>query len=86
LSEKVLGACIEVHRWLGPGLLESVYEECLCRELAVRRIGFERQRAVPIEYKGVQLACGYRIDLIVEEQLLIELKCVADLLGATISL
>jgi GxxExxY protein len=80
LSQRVLGACIEVHRWLGPGLLESAYEECLCCELRLLGIGFERQRTLPIEYKGVRLECGYRIDLVVEGQLLVELKCVAELM------
>jgi GxxExxY protein len=79
VSERVLGACIEVHRCLGPGLLESVYEACVCREMVVRGIAFERQRALPIEYKGVQLECGYRMDLVIERQLLVELKCVAEL-------
>lgn len=80
LSERVLGACIEVHRWLGPGLLESVYEACLCHELGLRRVAFERQRSLPVEYKGVQLECEYRLDLVIEKQLLVELKCVAELL------
>ena len=60
-SEIVIGACIEVHRHLGPGLLESVYEECLCYELSVIGVAFERQRALPLRYKGVELKTGYRL-------------------------
>ena len=80
LSERVIGACVEVHRLLGPGLLESAYETCLCHELSLRGIGFERQLALPVEYKGVQLEAEFRIDLVVEQRLLIELKSVAELL------
>jgi GxxExxY protein len=61
-------------------LLESVYEACLCHELALRELAFERQRALPIEYKGVTLDCGHRVDLVVEQRLLVELKCVAQLI------
>jgi GxxExxY protein len=80
LSERVLGACIEVHRLLGPGLLESVYEECLCHELSIRGLSFERQMQLPIEYKGTLLAQTYRADLIVERSLLVEVKSVESLL------
>jgi GxxExxY protein len=80
LSERVLGACIEVHRHLGPGLLESAYEECLCHELSLASLSFVRQRPVPVVYKGVKLDCGYRLDVIVEEKLLLELKAVDHLL------
>jgi GxxExxY protein len=80
LSERVLGACIEVHRHLGPGLLESAYEECLCHELSLASLTFARQRPVPVVYKGVQLDCGYRLDVVVEEQLVLELKAVDHLL------
>jgi hypothetical protein len=69
-SECVIGALIEVHRHLGPGLLESAYEACLCRELVVPGLPFERQRAMPLIYKGIQLDCGYRIDLVVGERVL----------------
>ena len=75
-SEDVIGACIEVHRHLGPGLLESAYEQCLARELALRRLRFERQRPVPVNYKGVRLDCGYRLDFVVADTFLIELKAV----------
>ena len=74
MTEKVIGAAIEVHKILGPGLLESAYEECLCREFAINNMDFKRQVALPIEYKGVKLDCGYRLDLIVENSLILELK------------
>ena len=80
LTEQIIGAAIEVHKALGPGLLESVYEECLCRELHLRGLHFERQIAVPVIYKGVALDCGYRLDLIVEDSVVLELKCVGRVL------
>lgn len=80
LTEQVIGAAIEVHRVLGPGLLESAYEECLCYELSQRSLTFQRQVPLPIVYKAVRLDCGYRIDLLVMEQLIIELKTVERLL------
>jgi GxxExxY protein len=80
LTERVIGSAIEVHRALGPGLLESAYEECLCHELHLRGIGFERQVPLPVEYKGVKLDCGYRLDLIVESVLILEIKCVEHVL------
>jgi GxxExxY protein len=80
LTEKVIGGAIEVHRHLGPGLLEHPYEECLCRELSLRQIKFERQKPMPIEYKGIKLDCGYRVDVLVENQLPLELKAVEELL------
>jgi GxxExxY protein len=70
----VIGAAIEVHRTLGPGLLESAYEECLCRELQLRNIPFERQKPLPLTYKGTDIDCGYRLDIIVDQQVVIELK------------
>jgi GxxExxY protein len=76
----IIGAAIEVHRHLGPGLLESAYEECLCRELHLRSIDFRRQVDLPIEYKGLKLDCGYRLDLIVHEEVVVELKCVEKVL------
>ena len=76
LSHRVIGAAIEVHREMGPGLLESAYEECLCHELSLRGIRFQRQLEMPVRYKGVQLECGYRIDLLVEASLVLELKSV----------
>jgi GxxExxY protein len=80
LSEQVIGACIEVHRILGPGLLESVYEAALCEELTIRQLPFKRQSVLPVEYKGRLLEQSYRADLIVAEQLLIEVKSVEALL------
>jgi GxxExxY protein len=79
LTDKIIGAAIEVHRHLGPGLLESAYEECLCRELDLRDLSFERQKALPLEYKGIKLDCGYRIDIVVENKVALELKCVDSL-------
>lgn len=76
-TEQIIGAAIEVHKVLGPGLLESVYEECLCRELGLRGIKFERQKSLPVEYKGVKLDCGYRLDLIVEGIVVVEIKAVS---------
>jgi GxxExxY protein len=80
LTEKIIGAAIEVHRVLGPGLLESAYEECLCREFNLRGLAFERQVQLPVEYKGVKLDCGYRLDLIVQDAVVLELKCVEHFL------
>ena len=76
LTESVIGAAIEVHRALGPGLLESTYEMCLCRELSLREIPFERQKPIPVEYKGTKLDCGYRADLVIDGVLLVEIKSV----------
>ncbi len=76
LTEIIIGAAIEVHRELGPGLLESAYEKCLARELHMRNIQVELQKPVPVIYKGVQLDCGYRIDMLVQNQVLLELKAV----------
>ena len=78
-SEDIIAACIEVHRHLGPGLLESAYERCLACELSLRGFAFERQRPVPVSYKGVVLDCGFRADLIVADTFLIELKAVERL-------
>ena len=80
LTGEVIGAAIEVHKSLGPGLLESAYEECLCREMDLRNIMFERQKALPVEYKGVRLDCGYRLDVVVGDNLIVELKAVESLL------
>jgi GxxExxY protein len=80
LTERVIGAAIEVHRALGPGLLESAYEECLCHEFHLQGISFERQRPLPVEYKGVKLDCGYRLDLTVENKVILEIKCVEHIL------
>ena len=79
LSGKVIGLCIEVHRETGPGLLESAYEECLAYELSRAGIAFERQKGMPLSYKGTLLNCGYRLDFLVEKSLILELKSVANL-------
>ncbi|NVM25483.1 MAG: GxxExxY protein [Desulfobacterales bacterium] len=79
LTGEVIGAAIEVQKALGPGLLESAYEECLCRELDLRKIPYERQKELPIEYKGVKLDCGYRLDIVVANQLILELKACENL-------
>jgi GxxExxY protein len=78
-TERIIGAAIEVHKVLGPGLMESAYEECLCRELALRGIGVERQLQLPVEYKGVRLDCGYRIDLLVEQSVVVEIKSLSSI-------
>lgn len=80
LTESVIGASIEVHRVLGPGLLESAYEHCVARELSLRGVRFRTQVELPVEYKGVRLEVGYRMDFVVEERLLLELKAVERLL------
>jgi len=80
LTNKIIGAAIEVHKELGPGLMESAYEECLCHELRLRGVGFERQLPLPVEYKGLKLECGYRLDVVVEDAVILELKCVERVL------
>jgi len=74
ISGEIIGAAIEVHKHLGPGLLESAYEECLCRELDLRGIDFKRQVPLPLNYKNQRLDCGYRLDLLVEDTVIVELK------------
>jgi GxxExxY protein len=74
LTGKIIGAAIEVHKILGPGLLESIYEECLSYELKAANIPYERQKEIPIQYKGIKLGCGYRIDLLIEEKIIVEIK------------
>ena len=80
LSGVILGAAIEVHRELGPGLLESTYEECLCYELSARGVPFQRQLTMPVNYKSLRLDCGYRIDVIVDNKIILELKSVDRIL------
>jgi len=79
ITHKIIGAAIEVHRQLGPGLLESAYEECLARELSISGIRFERHKPIPVVYKGIKLECGYRIDLLVEHRIVVELKSIAEI-------
>jgi len=81
LSNRVIGCALTVHRELGPGLLESTYEQCLAHELKLNGIVFKLQYPLPVEYKGVRLECGYRVDLFIEEKLIIELKCVEQIKG-----
>jgi GxxExxY protein len=80
ITEGIIGAAIEVHRHLGPGLLESAYEECLCFELSRLGFRFQRQVGVPFEYKGLKLDCSYRMDLLVEEAVVVEVKSVEQVL------
>jgi GxxExxY protein len=79
LTGQILGAAIEVHKQLGPGLLESTYQACLCHELELRGISFECQKPLPLEYKGIRLECGYRIDLLVADLVIVEIKSVEAL-------
>jgi GxxExxY protein len=80
ITEQIIGAAIEVHRQTGPGLLESVYEECLCYELSQLKLAFQRQVPLPVLYKGIKLDCGYRMDLLVEDAVILELKSIEQLL------
>ena len=80
LTEQIIGAAIEVHRQIGPGLLESSYQVCFCRELELRRIPFRRQVELPVVYKGVRLDAGYRIDVVVADRVIVELKSVEKIL------
>jgi GxxExxY protein len=75
-TEELIAAAIEVHRGLGPGLLESVYEDCLCHELELRGIPYRRQVPIPLQYKGVKLDCGFRADLLVGDRVVLELKAI----------
>lgn len=80
LSNKVIGCALEVHQALGPGLLESAYRQCLCHELHLNQIQFEMEKPLPVVYKGVRLDCGYRTDILVENELVLELKSVEQLI------
>ena len=80
LTEQIIGAAIQVHRELGPGLLESTYEVCLYHELSLHGLKVERQKVIPISYRGVMLDAGYRLDLVVEDQVIVEIKAVSELL------
>ena len=81
LSNRVIGCAIEVHRELGPGLLESTYEQCLVHEFNLNGINFKTQHALPVEYKGLRLDCGYRVDVLVEGEIILELKSIDELKG-----
>jgi GxxExxY protein len=76
LSHAIIGAAIEIHRTLGPGLLEAVYEECLAREFTLRTIPFERQKPIPLVYKDLKLECGYRLDFLVSHRVVVEIKSI----------
>jgi GxxExxY protein len=80
ITQKIIGCAIEVHKTLGPGLLESVYEECLAYELFSQRLLVERQVPLPVIYKNIELECGYRIDILVENSVIIELKSIEELM------
>jgi GxxExxY protein len=80
ITQKIIGCAIEVHKILGPGLLESVYEECLAFELSSQRLLVERQVPLPVVYKNIELECGYRIDILVEDSVIIELKSIEELM------
>jgi GxxExxY protein len=81
ITDDVIGAAVDVHRELGPGLLESVYETCLCHELGLRGLAFRQQVHVPVKYKGMDLDAGCRIDILVEDEVVVEVKAVEKLLG-----
>lgn len=78
VTDVIIGSAIEVHRHLGPGLLESAYETCLCKELETRGLKYSRQVVLPVTYKGVEVECGYRMDIVVEQEVVIEVKSVVD--------
>ena len=79
LTEKIIGAAIEVHKQVGPGLLEAVYQACLAREFSLQGMFFEQELSIPVEYKGVKLDCGYRLDFLVGKKVVIELKAVDEM-------
>jgi GxxExxY protein len=80
LTGKIIGAAIEIHRTLGPGLLESAYEACLIYELRLRKLRVEHQKSIPVFYKDIILDCGYRVDLVIEDQVIVEIKSVSSLI------
>ncbi|MCH7761011.1 GxxExxY protein [candidate division TA06 bacterium] len=79
ITDRIIGAAIEVHKFLGPGLLESAYEECLAYEFSLRKMRFERQKQVPLRYKDIELDCGYRLDFLVEEKIIVKLKAIEEI-------
>ncbi|MBU4305034.1 MAG: GxxExxY protein [Candidatus Omnitrophica bacterium] len=81
LADQIIGYAIEVHRILGPGLLESTYEQCLAQELRLNKINFNTQLALPVTYKGIRLDCGYRIDMLIENEIILEIKSVEEIQG-----
>ncbi len=81
LTERIIGCAIEVHRALGPGLLESAYQRCLAHEMKVQGLDYEAEKPLPVMYKGLQLDCGYRLDFLVENEVVVELKSVDKVAG-----
>jgi len=81
LSNQVIGCAIEVHKALGPGLLESTYQQCLAHELSLSRVDFKLEHPLPVVYKGIRLDCGYRVDIMVKDEIILELKSVEELKG-----
>ena len=81
LTKKIIGCAIEVHRTLGPGLLESTYQQCLAYEFQLNNIPYQLEQPVPVEYKGLKLECGYRLDVLIEDRLILELKAVETVKG-----
>jgi len=81
VSNRVIGCAIDVHRALGPGLLESTYQQCLAHELGLKGIEFRLEHPIPVQYKEIRLDCGYRVDLLIEDELIVELKSVEELKG-----
>ena len=81
LTEKIIGCAIEVHRVLGPGLLESTYQKCLAHELSLNGIPFRLEHPMPVAYKGLQLDCGYRIDILIDNMVILELKAIEEVKG-----
>lgn len=79
ITDAIIGAAIEVHKELGPGLLESAYEQCLCHELYLRQLPFQCQLSMPVKYKGINLDCGYRLDVVVNDEVVVELKAVEQI-------
>jgi GxxExxY protein len=80
LTERLIACAIEVHRHLGPGLLESAYEECYCYELGIQGVSLERQKMLPLVYKEIKLDCGYRMDVVADNKVVVEIKCVEKIL------
>jgi len=80
LSNKIIGAALEVHKTLGPGLMESAYQACLCQELRIQGLKIEKEKDLPVEYKGFKLDCGYRMDIVVEDKVIVEVKALEKVL------
>ena len=83
-TSKIIGCAIEVHRELGPGLLESTYQQCLAHELTLNGLAFKLEHPLPVEYKGCRLDCGYRVDIMIENRVIIELKAIEEVKNITV--